>query len=125
MKPILKWQYDQLLKELLLLQEHQTDPSCPCGTDAEMCVRKHLLTIEGYAEETVPMEENEQYRAKLAELAQEARAFRHAEEAALRGEQVTFPVDRLEWPRGWRKEFERYSLREAEDSEDPERTSGS
>jgi hypothetical protein len=68
MKPILKWQYDQIIKELLLLQEHQTDPTCPCETDGEMCVRKHLLTIEAYAEETIPMEDDESFRQKLEQL---------------------------------------------------------
>jgi hypothetical protein len=114
MKPILKWQYERLIKELLLLQDHQADPSCPCETDREMCVRKHLLTIEAYAEETVPIETNKDYRSKLEELAQEAKGFRAAEEASLRGADASFPMDTLEWPRRWRKEFEAYSLSEIE-----------
>ena len=69
MKPILKWQYDQIIKELLLLQEHQTDPTCPCETDGEMCVRKHLFTIEAYAEETIPMEDDESFRQEIEQLA--------------------------------------------------------
>ncbi len=110
MKPILKWQYDQLLKELLLLQEHQADPSCPCETESEMCVRKHLLIIEAYAQETVSIEENQEYQEKLTQLAEEAKAFRKAEEAALRGEETLYPFDQMAWPRTWRKEFEAYSL---------------
>ncbi|HHX73919.1 MAG TPA: hypothetical protein GX699_03345 [Firmicutes bacterium] len=108
MKPILKWQYDQLLKELLLLQEHQTDPTCPCSTDGEMCVRKHLLAIEGYAQETIPMEEEKRFREKLQNLAAEAQSYREQEEEALRGN--TEHVSLVDWSRKWRKEFEEYSL---------------
>jgi hypothetical protein len=109
LKPILKWQYEQLIKELLLLQEHQSDPSCPCGTDGEMCVRKHLLAIEAYAEETLPIEDDETYRQRLRQLADEAKTYREREEAALCGHAEDRP-DMIEWPRKWRKEFENYSL---------------
>ncbi|NLM46875.1 MAG: hypothetical protein GX200_08755 [Firmicutes bacterium] len=108
MKPIVKWQYDQLLKELLLLQEHQTDPTCPCATDGEMCVRKHLLAIEGYAQETIPMEEEKLFREKLRKLAEEAQFYREQEEGALRGDNEHVPL--ADWSRKWRKEFEEYSL---------------
>jgi hypothetical protein len=86
LKPILKWQYEQIIKELLLLQEHQSDPSCPCESDGEMCVRKHLFAIEAYAEETFAMEDNDSYRQKLKNLAQEAKESRDLEEISLRGE---------------------------------------
>ena len=109
MKPILKWQYEQIIKELLLLQEHQSDPSCPCGSDGEMCVRKHLFAIEAYAEETISMEDNESYRQKLEKLAREAKELRVAEESSLRGHSTEVPPNTLEWPRKWRKEFESYS----------------
>ncbi len=109
MKPILKWQYDQIIKELLLLQEHQSDPSCPCESASEMCVRKHLLTIEAYAEETVPIEDSEAYKTKLKELAQEAKQHREEEETAL-CKQSEVHTDIIEWTRKWRKEFESYSL---------------
>jgi hypothetical protein len=108
LKPILKWQYDQIIKELLLLQEHQTDPTCPCSTDGEMCVRKHLMTIEGYAQETIPMEEEESYKDKLKGLAVDAQTYRQQEEDALRGEGEH--VSLIEWTRNWRKEFEEHSL---------------
>ncbi|MCW3489281.1 hypothetical protein [Dethiobacter alkaliphilus] len=113
MKPILKWQYDQIIKELLLLQEHQTDPTCPCQTDGEMCVRKHLMTLEAYAQETIPMEENEEFKDKLQMLAGEAKEYRKQEEAALRDEDV--PVSLVEWTRNWRKAFEEHSLEPQEE----------
>lgn len=108
MKPIVKWQYDQIIKELLLLQEHQTDPTCPCSTDGEMCVRKHLMTIEGYAQETIPMEDDKSYKDKLKSLAVDAQTYRQQEEDALRGEGEH--VSLIEWTRNWRKEFEEHSL---------------
>lgn len=109
MTPILKWQYDQIIKELLLLQEHQADKSCPCESGGEMCVRKHLMTIEAYAQETEPIETEETYRQKLKELALEAKEYREKEEEFLcKGE--ASPQDLTEWSRKWRKEFEAYSL---------------
>jgi hypothetical protein len=108
MKPILKWQYDQLVKELILLQEHQADPHCPCETAGEMCVRKHLLTIEAYAQETLAIEDDHEWRHRLDRLALEAKTHREAEEKALCG--GASGVDVLDWSRLWRKEFEAYSL---------------
>jgi hypothetical protein len=114
MNQIVRWQYDQLVKELLLLQDHIADPSCPCETGGEMCVRKHLFTIEAYAEETLPMEDNEEHRAKLEKLVGEAKDRRNSEEEHLRGEQAQLPANLLEWARDWRKQFEGYSLPLAE-----------
>ncbi|MFP4349263.1 MAG: hypothetical protein ACOCWY_00565 [Thermodesulfobacteriota bacterium] len=110
MKPILKWQYDQLIKELLLLQEHSADPSCPCETESEMCVRKHLFIIEAYAQETMTIEENETYSEKLGTLAKEAKELRSIEEKRLEGEAEEFPVKLTDWTRDWRKTFEAYTL---------------
>ena len=108
MGDILKWQYDRLVKELLLLQDHQADPSCPCDSGGEMCVRKHLMSIEAYAEETMSMEPDKTYRDKLQALSAEAVEHREREERALCDEDV--PADLLEWTRQWRKEFEAHSL---------------
>lgn len=108
MEPILKWQYDQLIKELILLQDHQVDRSCPCGNMDEMCTRKHLMTIEAYAQETVPMDDNPEYAQRLRQLADEARRYRVEEERSLCGDEVCLEL--TDWSRDWRKEFEAYSL---------------
>lgn len=110
MTPLLKWQYEQLVKELLLLQDHLTDPSCPCETESEMCIRKHLLIIEAYARETVAMEKSSAYREDLEKLVQEAREKRKAQERKLLGEANGLSQDHSEWVRGWRKQFEPRSL---------------
>ena len=110
MNQILKWQYDQLVKELLLLQDHIADPSCPCESGGEMCVRKHLFTIEAYAQESLAMEDNEEYHGKLGKLAGEAKDRRNSEEEHLRRTQAASPTNLLEWARDWRKQFEGYSL---------------
>lgn len=115
-KPILEWQYDQLVKELILLQEHQADPHCPCESAGEMCVRKHLMTVEAYAQETMAIEEDKFWRNKLSQLAVEAREHREIEEKALCGEGES--VDVLDWSRFWRKEFETYSLNCDSDEEE-------
>ena len=108
MKPILKWQYEQIIKELILLQGHEADRTCPCHTEGEECIRKHLLAIEAYAEETIPIEDNRFYREKLSKLALESKEYRITEEKSLCGKAEA--VDITEWCRTWRKEFEGYSL---------------
>jgi hypothetical protein len=108
MKPILKWQYDQLVKELLLLQEHQADPTCPCDTEKEMCKRKHLFAVEGYAEETESIADNEETRQMFLDLAMEARTRREQEEAHLKGEAESPGV--LDWARSWRKHLSHLAL---------------
>ncbi len=108
MKPILKWQYDQLIKELILLQDHQIDRDCPCGNMEEMCTRKHLMTIEAYAQETAPMEEEPEYARRLRDLAEEAKHYRNEEERSLCGDEVCLEL--TDWSRDWRKEFEARSL---------------
>lgn len=113
MKPILKWQYDRIVKELLLLQEHQEDPTCPCDTGGEMCTRKHLMAVEAYAEETSSIEQDADMRERLHELAQEAKQRREREEANLCGNDDLMEMPSttlLDWTRGWRKEFEKLSL---------------
>ena len=108
MNEMLKWQYDRLIKELLLLQDHQADKSCPCDAGGEMCVRKHLMSVEAYAEETVPMESDDEYADRLRVLAVEAKEHREREERALCGDDV--PQDLTDWAREWRKQFEAHSL---------------
>lgn len=108
MKPIVKWQYDQIIKELLLLQEHEEDKTCPCQSAEEMCVHKHLMTVEAYAQETSAMETDETYREKLQKLALEARDHRGQEEKALCGQGDH--EDLIGWARDWRKEFEGYAV---------------
>jgi len=118
MDRILNWQYDQLVKELLLLQDHIADPTCPCETGGEMCVRKHLFTIEAYAQESLSMEDNKEYQGKLGKLASEAKDRRKSEEEHLRGDQAQVPANLLEWARDWRKQFEGYSLSLGNDQTD-------
>jgi hypothetical protein len=114
MTPILKWQYEQLLKEMLLLHNHLTNQDCPCETESEMCVRKHLLIIEAYAQETIPLETEQEFQTKLQQLAAEAKEKRNAEERMLRGEHLGLAKDDSEWVRKWRKEFEPLSLSKPE-----------
>ena len=118
MKPIVKWQYDQIVKELLLLQEHAADKTCPCESAGEMCVHKHLMTIEAYAQETGAIETDEAYRKKLQTLAVEARDHRDHEEKALCEEGAH--EDLIQWARDWRKQFEGYAM--ARDAEVPAQT---
>jgi hypothetical protein len=106
----LKYQYEQLIKHLLLLQDHAAAQTCPYSPTGEMCTRKHLLTLEAYAEETIPMEENLAYQTKLQNLDAEASNYRLMLESAMCGEEVR-PLEGLEhWTRQWRKEFEMHSL---------------
>jgi hypothetical protein len=47
--------------------------------------KKTSLTIEAYAQETIPIEENQEYKDKLEILATEAKMNREIEEKALCG----------------------------------------
>ena len=68
----LKYQYEQIIKHLLLLQDHAAAQACPYSPAGEMCIRKHLMTLEAYAEETIPMEDDSSFKAKLQNLDAEA-----------------------------------------------------
>ena len=92
-----------------MLQEHSADQSCPCESDGERCVRKHLLSIEALAQETLPMEENQEYKDKLQILAAESKMNREKEEKALCGKPEEAP-SLVDWTRNWRKQFGAYSL---------------
>ena len=110
MEDLLVWQYEQIVKELILLQEHIADPSCPCETANEYCVRKHLMAIEAYAEETLPMEEDGGFASALEQLAAEAKQLRRDEESLIMSrEKDDHPVS-SDWPRNWRKRFEKRSI---------------
>lgn len=73
---LVTWQYEQIEAECALLAGHATDPSCPCESDTEHCIRKHLLTIEALAKETYPMDISDQEKQGMADLADQARAWR-------------------------------------------------
>lgn len=106
--PILRWQYRALTKELLLLEGHLSDPTCPCESGGEACVRKHALTIQGLAEETARMEEDEGRRAILEEIAQKASDLVSIEEDRLCGKAREGPG--AEEIRKWRKQVEFLAL---------------
>ncbi|MBU1449282.1 hypothetical protein KKF45_05550 [Patescibacteria group bacterium] len=89
MKPLLQWQLDQITKELLLLQQHIADPTCPCETETENCVRKHLLTLEGLMEETLPMVDGKTREQIDDDLA-------YIREMRKRYEQQVCPIEKLD-----------------------------
>ncbi|MEN8615213.1 hypothetical protein ABFB09_08065 [Dehalogenimonas sp. THU2] len=114
-RPIMKWQYDQLIKELLLLQGHAADPTCPCKSEGEMCIRKHLLTVEALLSETAAMEKSEIMIGTLNEHYEQTRSLRLNEEKYLCGDEMTGKALQLhdslaEWARMTRKVYEGYSL---------------
>lgn len=74
--PLVTWQYEQIEAECALLTGHATDPACPCDSDTENCIRKHLLTIEALAKETYPMDISDQEKQGMADLADQARTWR-------------------------------------------------
>ncbi len=109
-KPILKWQYETLCKELLLLQGHAADPSCPCQSEGETCIRKHLMTVEALAQETTPMETELEKIQFLNLMIVEARNVRAEEERHLCGLNPAPNDDLAEWAREKRKTIEGWSL---------------
>jgi len=90
--PLVRWQYEQIEAECSLLTGHVTDPDCPCESDTENCVRKHLLTIEALAKETYPMDISDQEKQGMADLADQARSWRkQIEQYTLAPEPVKAP----------------------------------
>ncbi len=106
----LKYQYEQIVKHLMLLQNHAAARACPYTPTGEMCIRKHLMAVEAYAEETIPMEENAAFKAKLEGLEGEALNYRLDQEAVMCGEKEQFLEGLDHWARKWRKEFEMHAL---------------
>ena len=107
---LMKYQYEQIGKHLLLLQDHAAARTCPYSPAGEACIRKHLLAIEAYAQETIPMEDDPGIKEKLESLEVEASGYRVKQEALLCGEEAEPPKDLDHWARRWRKEFEARAL---------------
>ena len=107
---LLKYQYEQIIKHLMLLQDHAAARTCPYTASGEMCIRKHLMALEAYATETIPMEDEKVFKDKLSSLESEAYSFRLNQEAVLCDENVEFKEGLESWARNWRKEFELHTL---------------
>jgi hypothetical protein len=110
MNATLKYQYDQIIKQLLLLQDHAAMRFCPYSPKGDFCIWKHLLAIEAYADETEPMEDDKSRKEKLENLESEARSFRSEEESFLDGRKTETSLWLEDWARKWRKELEPISL---------------
>ena len=112
MQPIIKWQYEKLEGTLGLMEDHLADPDCPCHSAGENCARKHLKRTEDYCSETMIIlardskSSNKEFD-QLVKLAEEAKAYRRAEESLLCGkkpkQEELCPVS---WASNWRKYFE-------------------
>ena len=99
--PLVTWQYEQIEAECALLSGHATDPDCPCDSDTENCIRKHLLTIEALAKETYPMDISDREKQSMADLAAQARSWRKQIEDLTTGNPNGNPDsegDRIELP---------------------------
>lgn len=110
MNTVLKYQYDQIIKQLLLLQDHAAMRFCPYSPKGEFCIWKHLLTIEAYADETEPMEDDKSRKENLGSLENEARGYRVQEESFMSGQSGECDLALEDWARKWRKELEPISL---------------
>jgi len=82
---ILRWQLEHIEVHCRLLQEHAADPTCSCEVDLTNCVRKHLLVIEGYAVETLPMADTEEMTTLLYDLSIAARDMKEKVAASVCG----------------------------------------
>lgn len=66
--PHLEYTKEQIAKNLILLEEHLKNYQCP------YCLEKHLLAIEGYAEEGMPMSDKDRPAfIQIADWAQDHR----------------------------------------------------
>ncbi len=106
---MIEWQFRKLMGQLLLTQEHSSDLSCPCelSSEYEYCLPKHLIAIQSYAEETMPMTENGKAREVLQGIAGGANDLRRAYEEA--GSEEQRPYGEItEFVRQSRKGLEPY-----------------
>lgn len=110
MNTVLKYQYDQIIKQLLLLQDHAAMRFCPYSPKGDFCIWKHLLAIEAYADETEPMEDDKSRKEQLETMEIEARSFRANEEAFMNGTKTESDLWLEDWARKWRKNLEPISL---------------
>jgi len=111
-----RWQVERLVAQLMLVSEHASDSTCPCqfsyysiGEEyqSESCIPKHLLLIEAYCLETIPMVTDEGLKGILNTTAEEAREIKEAEIRKACNEEVE-QVDVTEWSRSKRKLLEPY-----------------
>jgi len=102
---ILEYQYDNLVKQLSLLELHSLDPNCPCRMGGEHCELKHLRNIQGLAEETANIEKDKSKAEKLKKLAHEAGFGMEEEKKKLCGKPHD-EIDLAGWSKSWRKQFE-------------------
>ncbi len=65
------WTLREAVKQAILLEDHLAHPGKRCGD----CIRKHLLAIEGYAEEAAGLGAEGEIDAAARELALAARAW--------------------------------------------------
>ena len=66
--PHLPYTKEQIAKNLILLEDHLKGYQCP------VCIEKHLLALEGYAEEGMPMSDTDRPMfIHIADWAQEHR----------------------------------------------------
>ena len=105
---MMTWQLKAIIGELLLLQRHAQDSSCPCEltTEHEMCQPKHLLAIETYALETEAMTDDPKLKELLHNIAGAADDLSRAYQEA--PEDVRPYSDIAQFSRDARKELEPY-----------------
>jgi DNA adenine methylase len=118
---MMMWQYRKLMGQLMLAQEHAIDRSCPCelASEYEYCLPKHLILIQSYAEETMPMTDDQEAKELLQSIAGGANDLRRAYEEA---EEEGRPYDDIaDFARDRRKALEPYlfSYKEPASAESP------
>lgn len=66
-----KFNVREIVKQLLLLEEHLTDVEKYCPD----CIHKHLLTVEAYAEESLTLDPDGVWVAHSRQMAKKARQW--------------------------------------------------
>lgn len=109
---MMKYQYDSILDQLILLQLHAESPDCPCslkgtkqGEIGEYCEPKHLRSIVALARESIAMEDDEAKIEYLEQLVLEGSQLLKKMERKLCGEEVDLG-DYMSWSRVMRKPLE-------------------
>jgi hypothetical protein len=109
---MMKYQYDSILDQLILLQLHAESPDCPCslkgtkqGEIGEYCEPKHLRAIVALARESIAMEEDDAKLSYLEKLVIEGSQLLKKMENKLCGKEEDIG-DYMTWARDIRKPLE-------------------
>ncbi|MDP3732527.1 MAG: hypothetical protein Q8R31_05880 [Candidatus Omnitrophota bacterium] len=108
---MMKYQYQEIISQLSLLELHDVAIGCPCtlsggGDIHEWCIPKHLLTIGALCGESSNMANTKSERDMLLDIQAEAMDYHEQAKKGIVCKKGNFPEGIAEWARKSRKSLE-------------------